>query len=194
MSEARPARRDELLDVALEVLERDGLENFSIGEIARTAGIKPPSLYKQFLSKADIEAQLIGVGFRLQGEANGRAVAALGASPSRRMVVEILVRAYRDFGFRHPQLYRLMHERPLPETLSEEVYSARAVDYRKLFSDSTVSTSFWAWAHGLLSLELAGRYASQADVDGLWLVFVDRLTAEVTHDAAVVSDGSAVLA
>jgi AcrR family transcriptional regulator len=179
MSKGSPARRDELLEVAHKVLERDGLEHFSIGEIARAAGIKVPSLYKQFLGKADIEERLIVLGFRLQGETTARAIAALGASPSRRMVVEILVRAYRDFGLRHPQLYRLMHERPLPVSLPMDVYLARAVDYRRLFSDRTIETSFWAWAHGVLSLELAGRYELDVDIEGLWQVLTDRLVEEI---------------
>ena len=178
VSDVRPDRRDELLAIALEILERDGLEAFSVGEIARAAGIKPPSLYKQFDGKADIEERLIELGFRLQGETTKRAIAALGATPTRRMVVEMLARAYRDFGLRHPQLYRLMHERPLPAALPQEVYDARALDYRALFSDRTTSTSFWAWAHGLLILELAGRYGAEVDVEELWLVLVDRIAAE----------------
>jgi len=38
--------------------------------------------------------------------------------------------------------------------------------------------SFWAWAHGLLILELAGRYEAEVDVDKLWAVLVDRIVAE----------------
>lgn len=178
MSPARPVRSEELLELALAVLERDGVEQFSIVEVARAAGIKPPSLYKQFDGKADIEARLIELGFRLQGESTQRAMAALGPSPTRRMVAEMLARAYRDFGLRHPQLYRLMHERPLPASLPEEVYDARALAYRALFTERAVSMSFWAWAHGLLILELAGRYGAEVDVEELWQILVDRIVAE----------------
>jgi len=178
MSPAKSVRSEEVLELALGVLERNGLEAFSLAEVAKAAGVKPPSLYKQFEGKADIEAQLIEVGFRMQGDTTRRAMAALGPSPTRRMVVEMLARAYRDFGQRHPQLYRLMHERPLPPSLPQDVYDARALDYRALFADRTAAVSFWAWAHGLLILELAGRYETEVDVDKLWAVLVDRIVAE----------------
>jgi AcrR family transcriptional regulator len=179
MTVVRDTRRDELVGIAITVLERDGLERFSIGEIAREAGIKPPSLYKQFLNKADIEAAMVELGFRTQATVNSKAVAALGESASKRQIAETLVRAYRDFGMQHPQLYRLMNDRPLPASLPSEAVPAISVDYRKLFTEPFLATSFWAWAHGLLTLELAGRYESQSDIEGLWKVMVDRLVAEV---------------
>jgi AcrR family transcriptional regulator len=179
VSAEAPERRAELLEIALRVLERDGLEAFSIVEIARTAGIKPPSLYKQFEGKADIESSLIEFGFRMQGDTTQRAMAALGPSPARRTIVEMLVLAYRDFGHRHPQLYRLMHERPLPASLPAEVYLVRGATYRTLFDEPAMATSLWSWAHGLLSLELAGRYPDTVDVDRVWEILIEKVTAEV---------------
>jgi len=179
MTGAHDTRRDELVGMAIAVLERDGLERFSIGEIAREAGIKPPSLYKQFRNKADIEAAMIELGFRTQAKVNRKAVAALGKAASKGQIAETLVRAYRDFGMQHPQLYRLMNDRPLPATFPPEAMDAISVDYRKLFTEPLLATGFWAWAHGLLTLELANRYESQSDVEGLWKIMVDRLVAEV---------------
>lgn len=179
MNAEQLVRSDELLEIALRVLERDGLEAFSVGEIARAAGIKPPSLYKQFEGKADIEARLIEKGFRMHGETTERALAALGKSPSRKTVFAMLVRAYREFGVRHPQLYRLMHERPLPAALPSEVYLARGESYRNLFDDPSAATSFWAWAHGLLILEIAGRYESTVDIERIWEIMIERVSAEV---------------
>ena len=179
MTEVGDTRREQLVRVAITVLERNGLERFSIGEIAREAGIKPPSLYKQFLSKADIEAAMVEYGFHAQAKVNRRAVAALGESASKRQIAETLVRAYRDFGMRHPQLYRLMNDRPLPASFPPEAMDEISVDYRTLFTDPLLATSFWAWAHGLFTLELANRYESQSNIEGLWKVMVDRLVAEV---------------
>ncbi|MEO6943663.1 MAG: TetR/AcrR family transcriptional regulator [Lacisediminihabitans sp.] len=179
MKVVRDTRRDELVRVAISVLERDGLEKFSIGEIARDAGIKPPSLYKQFVNKADIEAAMVELGLREQATVNSSAIAALGESASKSQIAETIVRAFRDFGTQHPQLYRLMNDRPLPATLPPGAMDAISADYRKLFTNPSLATSFWAWAHGLLSLELAGRYESQSDVEELWKVMVGRLVAEV---------------
>ncbi|MEO7123913.1 MAG: TetR-like C-terminal domain-containing protein, partial [Lacisediminihabitans sp.] len=136
-------------------------------------------LYKQFESKADIETQLIEIGFRLQGDTTQRALAALGPSPSRKTVLEMLVHAYRDFGARHPQLYRLMHERPLPSSLPSDVYEARATTYRGLFAEHEMGVSLWTWAHGLLVLEIAGRYGPEVDIDRLWEILIEKATVEL---------------
>jgi AcrR family transcriptional regulator len=45
------------------LLDREGLEALTIGRLARELGIKPPSLYKHFDSKRDLEAVLIADGF-----------------------------------------------------------------------------------------------------------------------------------
>jgi hypothetical protein len=37
--------------------------------------------------------------------------------------------------------------------------------------------ALWAWAHGLLILELAGRYESEIDVEQLWAILIDRIVA-----------------
>jgi hypothetical protein len=70
-----------------------------------------------------------------------------------------------------------MHERPLPPSLPQDAYDARALTYRALFADRTTSVALWAWAHGLLILELAGRYESEIDVEQLWAILIDRIVA-----------------
>ena len=43
---------DEVLDVALEIMGEAGAAGLSLGEVARRMGVKPPSLYVYFPSKA----------------------------------------------------------------------------------------------------------------------------------------------
>lgn len=173
---ARSARSHELLAIALEVLERDGLEQLSVGEIAREAKIKPPSLYKHFAGKAEIELGLIELGFELFTQDTRAALAALGPRASRRKKVTAYAHAYRAFGLEHPQLYRLMNERPLPrEKLAPEVESEAMRDYLDLVADRDRARSYWAWAHGLLSLEIANRYPPDADLDAAWQVLINAI-------------------
>lgn len=170
----RSARSQELLAIALEVLERDGLERLSVGEIARQAGIRTPSLYKHFTGKAEIELGLIELGFALFVRATSEATAELGPQASRRKKITAFARAYRTFGLQNPQLYRLMNDRPLPrDMLSPEVEAEAMRDYLALVTDRDQARSYWAWAHGLLSLEIAGRYPPEADLDAAWQVLID---------------------
>jgi len=82
-------RRDELLDVARELLARHGYAATSMRDIAHADGIKASSLYSHFRSKAEIlrlvvtpftddvvEAQLQALGVRGSGRERLRAMAA----------------------------------------------------------------------------------------------------------------------
>jgi len=171
------ARRDELLLIALEVLERNGSEFLSVGEIARQAGIKTPSLYKQFDGKADIQARLIDYGNKLATDHFVETLSAADKDVSYHERLTIFAGAYRAFGLAHPQLYRLMldHEvqRPKVNFGIEKAESDRYVD---LFPSVLVARTFWSWAHGLMSLELANRFpAGGPTVDELWGELVDTI-------------------
>lgn len=171
------SRRDELLAIALEVLERDGLDNLSIGEIARQAGIKPPSLYKQFDGKADIQARLIQWGDAVAAEQFIQAIDAIGTDATYRESIATFARAYRAFGLEHPQLYRLMMDHDALRTrLSPELEELTRKRYDAIFRDALSARSFWAWAHGLLGLELAHRYPVDVDVDALWDELIDTIS------------------
>jgi len=170
-------RVNELLAIALEVLEDEGLENLGVGTISRRAGIKPPSLYKQFASKADIEQQLADLGFRLWAKQLAAASAALPGTATRRDHVSALALAYRSLGREHPQLFRLMNERPfLGVQLIRAVGEATTIDYGALFPSLTAGMSFWAWGHGILVLEIVGRFPPEVDLDVMWETMIDAVT------------------
>jgi len=171
-------RVNELLAIALEVLEDEGLENLGVGTISRRAGIKPPSLYKQFASKADIEQQLADLGFRMWATQIAEASAALPESAGRREHVSALAYAYRNLGLDHPQLFRLMNERPfLGVQLIRSVGEVTSIDYGALFPSLTAGMSFWAWGHGILVLEIIGRFPPEVDLDAMWETMIDAVTA-----------------
>lgn len=171
-------RVNELLAVALAVLEEEGLENLGVGTISRRAGIKPPSLYKQFTSKADIEQQLADLGFRLWAKELAAASGALPASASRRDHIAALAFSYRSLGKENPQLFRLMNERPfLGAQLIRAVGEVTTIDYGALFPTLTAGMSFWAWGHGILVLEIVGRFPPEIDLDVMWNTMIDSASA-----------------
>lgn len=170
-------RVNELLGIALAVLEEEGLENLGVGTISRRAGIKPPSLYKQFASKADIEQQLADLGFRLWSKELAAATSALPETATRREHIAALAHAYRALGRAHPQLFRLMNERPfLGVQLIRAVGETTAIDYGALFPSLTAGMSFWAWGHGILVLELVGRFPPEIDLDVMWETMIDAVS------------------
>jgi AcrR family transcriptional regulator len=175
------ARREQLLDLAADLLERDGLEDFGVGTLARAAGIKPPSLYKQFAGLGEIHAALISRGF----SAFAAAVAEAGAAAATpRAAVAGFARAYRREALERPQLYRLMTGRALDrDALDDGAEDDAAAGVIALFGESAerhdVARAAWAWAHGLASLEIVGRFPPGADVDAAWQVLVDTLSARL---------------
>lgn len=176
-----PTRRERLVALALELLERDGLDGFGVGSLARAAGIKPPSLYKHFAGRGDIEHALISHGFRQLGTALAQAWA--GASDPREQVATF-ARVYRHQALAHPQLYRLMTDRPLDrEALDPGAEREGMAALLALFGEDEAhhdrARAAWAWAHGLASLEIAGRFPPGADVDAAWGLLADTLAAWV---------------
>ena len=63
-----PARREQILDVALEVFATTGFHSTSMNEVAEAAGVTKPVLYQHFDSKRALyQALLDEVGSRLLG-------------------------------------------------------------------------------------------------------------------------------
>ena len=137
--------------------------------LAAALGIRAPSLYKHFRDKADLEVALIASGLAQLGSllaASGSAAEPLGA----------MARAYRDFARRHPNLYRLMTERPLPrEKLPVGVEDQAAAPLLAVVEDPDAACAAWAFAHGMVHLELAGRFPPDADLDRAWGVGIRAL-------------------
>ncbi|MFV0307407.1 MAG: TetR/AcrR family transcriptional regulator [Desertimonas sp.] len=68
------ARREQLLDVALEVFARAGYHGASMNDVAEAAGVTKPVLYQHFESKRELyQALLDEVGARLLHAINGAA-------------------------------------------------------------------------------------------------------------------------
>lgn len=176
------ARREQLLDLAADVLERDGLDEFGVGSLARAAGIRPPSLYKHFAGLDDIHHGLISRAFRDLAEAFTRAETEADADSDVRARVAAFAAVYRRQALARPQLYRLSTARPLDRSAvepgaEESAMAALLTLFGEDLGRHDVARSAWAWAHGLVSLEIAERFPPDADLDAAWSVLVDTLAA-----------------
>ncbi|MGH3034600.1 MAG: TetR/AcrR family transcriptional regulator [Gaiellaceae bacterium] len=157
-------RAQEIVAAARELLEQEGSEGLSMRRIADRLGIRAPSLYKHLPDKQALEAALISVGLEEAAELFEAAVAGAGDP------LAALAAAYRDFAIRHPHLYRLMTDRPLPRERLTPGVEARAAQpvAEAVGGDQDVARAVWAFAHGMVILELNGRFPPDADLDAAW--------------------------
>ncbi len=154
------SRRDEILAVAERLLEAEGPSALSMRRIAGELGMQAPSLYKHVHGKEAIVAGL-------QARALASMAAALDGTGSD---VRRLAAAYRRWALERPQLYLLTARGPLlrdqlPAGVEEE---AAAPVVAAAGGDVARARALWGMAHGLVDLELTGRFPPDADLDAVW--------------------------
>ena len=169
MAELLSPRAREIALAALGLLEAEGSEGLSMRRLAERLGIRAPSLYKHFGSKAELEAALIAIGFEESAAVFEAAIAGRGDRLAR------LADAYRSFARERPELYTLMTERPLPRELLPQGLEDRAAAPVGIVAggDLALARALWAFAHGMTMLELNGRFPADADIDASWAAGVE---------------------
>ena len=157
-------RAREIVAAAGELLEEEGAEALSMRRLAGRLGIRAPSIYKHVSGKEELEAALVSDGFEAFAAAFEEAVGD-AADP-----LDELARAYRRFAVARPHLYRLMTERPLPRDLLRPGVEDRAAlpVVQAAGGDPDRARAAWAFAHGMVILELNGRFPPDADLDAAW--------------------------
>lgn len=175
----REARASAILDEAMRILAREGLEGLTLGRLAKSLDLVPAALYRYFDSKDALLAALQRRAVATIHEGLGRALVRLEGRP----VIERLLgaaRFYLALPENEPQAFFLValllgDPRPL---LSDDESRRTAplllgllADVEALFQeaartgalargDSVERTlAFWALVHGALSLEKARRIA-----------------------------------
>ncbi|MGH3130677.1 MAG: TetR/AcrR family transcriptional regulator [Gaiellaceae bacterium] len=166
-------RAREIVAAARALLEEEGPDALSMRRLAARLGIRAPSLYNHLPDKQALEAAIISAGFEEAAELFEAAVRD-AADP-----LAALSAAYRDFAHRRPHLYRLMTERPLPRdrlTPGVEDRAAQPV-VEATGGDVDAARAAWAFAHGMVILELNGRFPPGADLDAAWRRGIDAFQA-----------------
>jgi AcrR family transcriptional regulator len=160
--------RDILL-IAREMMQADGVAALSFNAIARRLGIKPPSLYTYFDSKHAIYDVLFRMGFESFTQQ-------MREHTDRENGVEAclssMMSTYIKFALENPDLYQLMFQRPVPgftpseESMTVSLNALRLArqEIQTMLAESGVemSTSIEqasdlaiAMMHGLTELQLA---------------------------------------
>ncbi|MFL6204415.1 MAG: TetR/AcrR family transcriptional regulator [Acidimicrobiales bacterium] len=161
----RSVRAAQIVDAAFAILDDEGPDGLTMRRLADDLGMRAPSLYKHLPDKAHLEAALIEVIFFDIGDVLHEALARSRRAGAVRRVLE----AYRTHGLRHPNRYRLatsgqLRRDLLPECLEEwagqPFFFAAGDPYR--------SQALWSAAHGMVILEIEGRYPEGSDLDRTW--------------------------
>jgi AcrR family transcriptional regulator len=148
---------------ARRLLEEEGMGALTMRRLAERLGIRAPSLYKHLPDKAALEAAIIATGLE---EAAAAFEAAVGGTAQP---LPALAAAYRRFALAHPHLYRLMHSGPLPrQHLPAGLEDRTAAPVLRVAGDQARARALWAFAHGMVMLELDHRFPADADLDAAW--------------------------
>jgi AcrR family transcriptional regulator len=161
----RSPRAIQVVEAARRLLESEGPDALTMRRLADVLGIRAPSIYKHFPGKPAVELAMIEDALAELGTALHRVVA--GAVPGE--AVAALLCAYRAYALAHPNLYRLatgagLSRQDLADGLEdwggEPFYLATGEPYQ--------AQALWAFAHGMVVLELDDRFLPGSDLDRTW--------------------------
>src|SRR3712207_1978991 len=131
--------------------------------IAEALGIRAPSLYKHLPGKEALEVAITTAGFE---EA---AAAFEAATDGTAEPLAAFVAAYRVFARAHPHLYRLMTDRPLPRAdLPPGLEERTAAPLQRATGSPARARAAWAFIHGMVLLELTGRFPDDGMNEQAW--------------------------
>ncbi|MDH3682635.1 MAG: TetR/AcrR family transcriptional regulator [Acidimicrobiia bacterium] len=158
------SRKEQIVDVARQLLEADGPGGVTMRAIADRLEIRAPSLYKHIADKHELEVALIARGFAEQAEAFTAAIS------NTTEPVAAIAHSYRSWALANPHLYALMTSNPLPRNdlpAGLEIAAAAPL-VEAVHGNTDRARALWAFAHGMVSLELAKRFPPDADLDTAW--------------------------
>lgn len=161
----RARRVAEIVAAARRVLEEGGRDALTMRRVADELGIQAPSLYKHFDSKAELELALLSDALVEIGEASHEALRLGGDERS----LELVLATYRSYSLAHPHLYRLATAGPLArEGLPPGLEEWAGNPWYVVTGDPHLAQALWSFAHGMVILELDGRYPPGSDLDATW--------------------------
>jgi AcrR family transcriptional regulator len=166
-----------LLKAAFKLIEKMGLDGFTLREVARKAGVSHNAPYRHFPSKESLVAALATESFRQLHQALQVAIAEC-AEPAGRLHDAAI--AYLRFALKNPSRFNIMFH----STFDREAYPEYVAAYTGLLDllselieqhsnlttpRETAGELVWASIHGIAELGLARRlrHGSQPELEQL---------------------------
>ena len=164
----------QIVDSARSLLEAEGPDALTMRRIADVLDIRAPSIYKHLPGKHAVEVVLVEQGLFEMGDVLHRAVEEAGPGEA----IESLLRSYRAEALAHPNLYRLATVGPLDrDELTPCLEEWAGEPFFLATGDAFVAQALWSFAHGMVVLELDGRFPDTSDLDRTWAAGAAAFTA-----------------
>ena len=176
-----PARtsRDAIIQAARVILEEDGLDAVVMAKVGDRVGVRGPSLYKHVRDRSDL-VRLVADDVVADLT---RTMARAAATADPRADLRAAAHAYRAFVHANPNGYALLFARlgpglePDPAALAE-VARPLIVSMGRLVGEEralSAARTFVSWAHGFVSMELAGAFRLGGDLDEAFAAGLDTI-------------------
>jgi AcrR family transcriptional regulator len=166
---AAKTSRTAIVDAARSILEADGLDAVTMQSVAVRVGVRAPSLYKHVRDRAALVAAIADAALDDLAET----MEPLAHDPDPAAGMRAAATALRDFAHAQPRAYTILFT-GLPEGArgSLDRFAAAAAPVLELAErmvgpEHALETArlVTAFAHGFISMELAGAFRLGGDVD-----------------------------
>jgi AcrR family transcriptional regulator len=160
MSVRKTVNRSAIAEAALKIVKERGLESLSMRTLATALAIKAPSLYDHVKNRDEVVALIQAEGLR----DFGARFAAAGSTPRQQILF------YRAWALANPNLYPVVFQQRLQRELLPLGLEAWVLGQVVAAAGGSHLTArvLWAQLHGLVDLELQGRFPADADMDKSW--------------------------
>jgi len=156
-------KSEEVLDAAIRIADKTGLDKLTLGQVAAEVGVKTPSLYEHFQGLPGLRLAIRLRGFQTLGDVIGKAT----VGKSRDDAVKALALETRRFVHQHPALYESTvltavgdskEVRKAADGVLATLYSVLA-GYEITGTEAVHAARYLrSLLHGFNSLELAGGF------------------------------------
>lgn len=168
-----PARIDRIaiLQTARAMMELEGIDGLSVNRLAAALGVKPPSLYHHFTSKAALLRELNAETSAGLVKAMQTALHTTDAPLPHKILA--MAQAYRAYAHEHPVSYGLAYTnvvaelRPDPEFLEKLALTLQVHIAEMVGPGESLPAlrGLWALVHGFVVLELGGQFQRGGNLD-----------------------------
>lgn len=170
---------DAIVRAGRSIVDAEGIEGLTMQRIATQVGVRAPSLYKHVRSRNDL-LRLIGNDLAREWADRLDAAASTG-DPDRDL--RALAVVYRAFARDNPEAYGLLFGRLPDDARIDAALSLRASQAvlrvaTELAGEEDAlqaARTVVAWAHGFVTMELAGAFRLGGDVDDAFAFGVETL-------------------
>jgi AcrR family transcriptional regulator len=179
---------DQILHAARAILEEDGIQAVTMQAVATRVGVKSPSLYKRV---ADRSALIKAVGDAVTADLRHTLEPdpSIDVDPADQL--RVTAHRFRTFVRANRQAYALLFA-PLPPEQAPDAEAVAAVGRpivevmaRITGEDGALEAArtLVAWAHGFVTMELAGGFRLGGDVDAAFDTGIETILAGVSARA-----------